>query len=122
MKKFTFSNDLPIYLQLMKAIRMKIISSEWTQAMRVPSVRELAVQYGVNPNTVQKALNALENEDLVYTERTSGRFITKDSDVIESVRKATINQMVNDFIEEMSQTGIDRRELAGYILSEEEKI
>ena len=77
-----FTNDKPIYLQIMDYFKAQIISGELSQGSRLDSVRDLAVKVKVNPNTMQKALSELERIGLVRTERTSGRFITDDKEKI----------------------------------------
>ena len=79
---FEFKSDVPIYLQIIENIKMRIISREYLPSERLPSVRELSLHYEVNPNTVQKALSELENMGLIYTERTNGKFVTEDEAVI----------------------------------------
>ena len=73
---WTFKDDRPIYSQLVEQIKIKIISGEWELGSRLSSVRELAEQAGVNPNTMQRALAELERDGLVHSKRTSGRFVT----------------------------------------------
>ena len=85
---WTFKDDRPIYSQLVEQIKIKIISGEWELGGRLSSVRELAEQAGVNPNTMQRALAELERDGLVHSKRTSGRFVTEDEDMIKGVREA----------------------------------
>ena len=73
-----FSNDAPIYAQLIRQIRAGIVSGAFSPGERLPSVRDLAMEAGVNPNTMQRALTELERDGLVYSQRTSGRYVTED--------------------------------------------
>jgi GntR family transcriptional regulator len=102
-----FSNDRPIYAQLVEAIRLGIVSGRYPPGSKLPSVRELAAEAAVNPNTMQKALSELEGTGLVYTQRTSGRFITEDTDMIELARKQLARQQLEDFLTSMHRLGYD---------------
>lgn len=84
----------------------------------MPSVRDLAVSTKVNPNTVQKALAELEREGLITTERTNGKFVTTDEDIIDEVRAKIINEKVDGFLSDMEQIGIDRKVLIKYLKQE----
>ena len=79
-------NDRPIYLQLMERIQQDIVSGIYKPGDRLPSVRDLAVEAAVNPNTMQKALSELERSGLVYSQRTSGRFITEDTRLLDEMK------------------------------------
>ena len=80
-------NDRPIYLQLMERIQRDIISGVYKPGDKLPSVRDLAVEAAVNPNTMQKALSELERSGLVYAQRTSGRFITEDEAMLKKMKQ-----------------------------------
>ena len=89
----------------MEHIKLGIISGTWLSGEKLPSVRDLAEEAGVNPNTMQRALSDLEREGLVYSKRTSGRYITEDNTMIESVRDAIASENINSFIESMKKLG-----------------
>lgn len=105
-----FDSNTPIYLQLVKLFTIRIAGGEWKAGDRVMSVRDLAVEYKVNPNTVQRALAELERENLVYTERTSGRYITGDKDIILKARETLVDSEVADFVRQMKQLGYSREQ------------
>lgn len=84
---YIFDNERPIYIQLVEIIRTQIVSGKFQKGQKIPSVRELALTMKVNPNTMQKALVELENEKLIYTERTNGKYVTEDESLIEEVKK-----------------------------------
>ena len=86
---WNFNSDKPIYCQLIEQFRLKILSGEYPPGSKVASVRELAHEACVNPNTVQRAFSELEREGLVYTQRTSGRYITADQELISRCRSRT---------------------------------
>ena len=113
--EYIFDNDRPIYIQLVEQIRIEIISGKLKQGERLPSVRELALIAKVNPNTMQKALVELENEKLVYTERTNGKFVTSDAKLIEKVKKEVAKQKVQTYLNDMKNIGIDLEESIIYL-------
>ena len=113
---YEFTGDSPIYQQLICLIRQRIVTGELEPGSRLPSVRELAVEYGVNPNTVQRALSELEREELLHTERTSGRFVTRQNERIEQVRKALALEQIEAFVAQMQAIGCDPDEVAAIIL------
>ena len=84
---YIFDNERPIYIQLVEIIRIEIVSGKFKKGQRMPSVRELALIMKVNPNTMQKALAELENEQLIYTERTNGKYVTEDEELIEKIKR-----------------------------------
>lgn len=106
-----FDNNLPIYLQIVEQMKLDIISGKYKEGDKVPSVRELAAHYRVNPNTMQRAFAELENQHLVYTERTNGRFVTKDHEVIEAYRCDIAEEKVSAFLDYMDDLGICDEEL-----------
>lgn len=103
---YHFNNTQPIYLQIIRLIQLNIASGRWVPGERIPAVRELAVQFGVNPNTVQRSLSELEREGLLYSERTSGRFITKDVDRIQTVRNQMAQEYILQFVKNMLELGV----------------
>ncbi|MCL1819855.1 MAG: GntR family transcriptional regulator [Oscillospiraceae bacterium] len=100
-----FDNGIPIYSQITELIKRRIASGELSPGDKVPAVRELAIEMGVNPNTMQKALAALENEGLLHAERTSGRYVTSDTEVIEQLKRGMLNKEVNRFAEGIKALG-----------------
>ena len=108
---WTFKDDRPIYSQLVEQIKIKIISGEWELGSRLSSVRELAEQAGVNPNTMQRALAELERDGLVHSKRTSGRFVTEDEDMIKGVREAVAAENIAAFMESMKRLGFTESEI-----------
>ena len=83
---FTFDNNIPIYIQLLDYLKIYLISGVFKAGDKLPSVRDFATTFKVNPNTMQKALTELEDMNLIYTERTNGKYVTKDAKLIESVK------------------------------------
>lgn len=104
------SNDRPIYLQLMERIQMDIVSGKYHAGDKLPSVRDLAIEAAVNPNTMQKALSELERVGLVYSQRTSGRFITEDATMRKELKQHLANEHILEFFEKMKQLGFREEE------------
>lgn len=104
--EYVFDNERPIYIQLVEMIRIDIVSGKFKKGKRLPSVRELALTMKVNPNTMQKALVELENEKLIYTERTNGKYVTENEELIENVKKELAQEKVNNYLNSMENIGI----------------
>ena len=97
----------PIWVQLADDFRHRIVSGQWPPGTKVPSVRELAADTGVNPNTVQRALGALDREGLTAAERTAGRFVTTRKSVINSVRRNLASGATDAYIDTLTAIGMD---------------
>lgn len=108
---WNLDNNMPIYLQLMERIQRDIISGRYGPGDKLPSVRELAVEASVNPNTMQKALSELERKGLVYSQRTSGRFITEDQEMLKELKKEQAGIYLADFFENMRNLGLKDEEI-----------
>lgn len=106
-----FRGDQPIYAQLMDQLRRRIVSGDLPPGARLPSVRDLAAEAGVNPNTVQRALAEMERLGLVRSQRTAGRFVTEDEAVIQSLRQDLARAQVRTFLAGMAQLGFRREEI-----------
>ena len=109
--KWEFKSGIPIYLQIISLLKMKIAAGELPPGSQVQPVRELAMEAGVNPNTLQRALTQLEQEGLLYTQRTSGRFVTEDKQVLKEMRKSLSEQYVKDLFEALGKIGMNREEI-----------
>lgn len=106
--------NIPIYMQIMQKVREAIASGELAPGARVASVRELAGAFAVNPNTMQRALNELEREGLLISERTSGRFVTKDSAQIDAMRRQLAEEAAARFRREMQTLGFSEAEMLAF--------
>lgn len=121
--KWQFSNDAPIYSQLIDQIQVGIVSGAFPPGERLPSVRDLATEAGVNPTTMQRALAELERDGLVYSQRTAGRFVTEDQTMIDHVKRSLTQRHIQAFWEAMTHLGYDREEVLALMrqeVSEEE--
>lgn len=112
---FLFENDRPIYIQLVEQLKLFIISGVFSPGTRLPSVRDLAMQSKVNPNTMQKALSELENLQLIYTERTNGKFVTDDDKLIQKYRDDFAKRQVAIYLKEMAKLGITQEKAIQYL-------
>ncbi len=112
---WSLDSDRPIFQQIVEHIQMQILSGKYAPGDKVPSVRDLAMEAAVNPNTMQKALSELERKGLVYTQRTSGRFITEDQEMIGRLKEEKANEAIETFFRCMEQIGYGKREVAAVL-------
>lgn len=110
-------NDRPIYIQILEELERRIIVGIYPSGDKMPSVRELAAQASVNPNTMQRALAELETKGLVTTMRTSGRTVTNDSLMISKKREELANRQIRSFLDTMKQYGFQKEEIMNLINS-----
>ena len=108
------SENMPIYVQIMNSVKEAIAAGEISPSERVPSVRELARDFEVNPNTMQRALNELEREGLLVSERTAGRFVTADKELIEKLKKEMAARTADRFRKEMGALGFRDDEMIDF--------
>lgn len=107
--------DAPIYQQLSRQIRLGIVSGEYAPGERLPPVRELALAAGVNPNTMQRAMTELEREGLVFPQRTAGRFVTEDAELIAQARQTLAREQTEEFLSAMRSLGYPPGEISELI-------
>ncbi len=112
-----FHSNSPIYLQLAEHIRRAIASGQLACGQRLDSVRDLASAYQVNPNTMQRALSTLESEGLLRSERTAGRFITEDTELIAALQVCEADAIIAQFLEQMQQIGCERQRILTLVQS-----
>lgn len=105
-------NDRPIYSQIVEIIMLRIVSGHYPPGDKLPSVRELAAEAGVNPNTMQKAFAELEKGGLITTMRTSGRMVTEDQKLIGEAKEAIAKNEIRQFLEKMNKLGFDEKQAA----------
>ena len=120
---WNLDSSRPIYLQIIEQVQMDIITGRYQPGDKLPSVRDLAQEAAVNPNTMQKALSELERSGLIYSQRTSGRFITEDKELIHQMKKELAAAEVSAFVAHMKQLGITPEEIRQVLAEtiEEEK-
>ena len=105
----------PVYVQLVEQLELALVAGEFPPGSRIPPVRELAADAGVNPNTMQRALAQLENEGLVRTERTAGRYVTEDRALIEQLRAEAARNLTAEFLEKMRGIGYGPEQAAALL-------
>ncbi|WP_305083890.1 GntR family transcriptional regulator [uncultured Oscillibacter sp.] len=116
--QWQFSNDAPIYTQLIQQVKVGIVTGAFPPGERLPSVRDLATEAGVNPNTMQRALAELERDGLVYSQRTAGRFVTEDNTMINQAKRSLAERHVKTFLEAMLRLGFQKDEIIDLISKE----
>ena len=112
---WNLNSDRPIFLQIVQRIQTDIISGKYKPGDKLPSVRDLASEASVNPNTMQKAFSELERTGLVYTQRTAGRFITEDTELIDELKKDFAKEKITEFIDLMQKLGFSKEEILALI-------
>lgn len=112
---WNLQSDRPIYAQLAEQMELKICSGVYPPGSRLPSVRDLAQEASVNPNTMQRALAKLEEEGLLITNRTSGRFVTEDAGMIKDVKSRLAKEHVQEFLKRMQVLGFENGEILSII-------
>ncbi len=105
-----FNPALPIYLQVMTAIKREIVTGTLEMGARLPSVRELAVQYAINPNTAGRVYRELENEGICFTRRGMGTFVTEDAQKVAQLKEAMADELARQYLDGMRRLGITREE------------
>ena len=104
-------SDRPIFSQIVERIQLDIVSGVYKPGDKLPSVRDLADVASVNPNTMQKAFTELERTGLVYSQRTSGRFITEDTAMISELKNSLAREKVIELIKHMKKLGFKKKEM-----------
>lgn len=124
--EWTFKPGLPIYTQIIDQIKMGVASGAFKSGQKLPSVREMALEAQVNPNTMQRALAELERDGIVYAERTSGRFVTKEEGKLNDLQKSLSLQFVGEFFRNLEKLGMSKeeivKEVTDYIKNDEEEV
>jgi Predicted transcriptional regulators len=105
-----YQANMPIYLQLVNNFKHRIVSGDLTAGSKLDSVRDLAISFEVNPNTMQRALAELERDGLVYADRTIGRFITENKELINQMRETVAQGIISEFIKQMKSLGYSNQE------------
>ena len=119
--KWQFSNDAPIYAQIVAQMKAGIATGAFPPGERLPSVRDLAVEAGVNPNTMQRALAELERDGLVHSQRTAGRFVTEDTALIGAAKRGLAADHIRSFLEAMGHLGYEEEEIIALLRQEAAK-
>lgn len=119
--EWSFQDGLPIWQQLYETLRREIAIGGYAPGSKMPTVRELAAQAGVNPNTMQRALSQLESDNLVITNRTAGRTVTEDREILENVRRELAKRQIQTYLQQMALLGYTAGEAAQLLIQEKEE-
>lgn len=101
-----FTGDRAVYLQIAERIKKSVLSGVYPPGVQIPSVRQLALEAAVNPNTVQHAFTELEHQGIILSRGTQGRYVTEDTETIEACRLEMARQYVQGFLKDIEQLGI----------------
>ena len=112
---YTFDNNIPIYIQLLEYLKIYLISGVFKSGEKLPSVREFASTFKVNPNTMQKALAELEDMKLIYTERTNGKYVTKDQRLIDKLKDEYAITLAKSYFQGMKRIGLGKADSIKYL-------
>ena len=118
--EWKLSDDRPIWLQLSEQLARRIVEGQYPPGGKLPSVRELAADAGVNPNAMRRALSQLESGALASANRTAGRTVTEDQEVIAQVRHRMARQVIQDFLSAIEELGYTRADAITLLQQEEE--
>lgn len=116
--KFVFDDDKPIYKQLVEQLKIMIVNNVYKKGEKLPSVRDFAISIKVNPNTIQRALSELEDDGLIITQRTSGKFVTENEVIIKNLKKSLAHETIEKFLFDIAKLDISTEELIELIRSE----
>ena len=119
--EFELQSSRPIWLQLTEQLSRRIVTGVYPPGSRFPTVRELATEAGVNPNTMQRAIAQLESAGLVTTNRTAGRTVTEDTAVLDTMRRQLARELRATYFSEMAALGYSRAEAAAMAAAEKEE-
>ncbi|NWL89303.1 MULTISPECIES: GntR family transcriptional regulator [unclassified Paenibacillus] len=110
-----FDNNLPIYLQIMNFIKKEIVTGKLKAGDKIPSVRELAAELQINPNTIQRTFQELEREEVVETRRGLGRYVTSEEAKIMTIKKEMAGDLLDNFINGMQELGFSNKDIASIV-------
>ena len=109
--EWNITGGRPVYVQLVEQLELALLNGTFPPGSRVPPVRELAAEAGVNPNTMQRALQELESQNLLQAQRTAGRTVTADAEVLHQLRSRRATTLAAEFIRRMKGLGLDQAEI-----------
>lgn len=114
---WNISPGRPVYVQLIEQLELAIVTGEYAPGSRIPAVRELAAEAGVNPNTMQRALQELESQGLLQAQRTAGRVVSADETTLQSLRVQRAKACTSDYLQQMEKLGFSREETLSLVQS-----
>lgn len=110
-----FQANIPIYLQVVEKMKTQILNETLKAGDKLPSVRELALQEGINPNTIQRAYLELEREGFIRTERAVGKYVADNKELIERYKQSQINEIIHHFLQQMKDLGMNKEDIIMYL-------
>ena len=113
--EFTFDNNIPIYIQVLEYMKIYLISGVFKCGDKLPSVRDFSNTFKVNPNTMQKTLSELESMKLIYTERTNGKYVTKDKKLIDKLKDEYAMTLAKSYFQGMKKIGLGKADSIEYL-------
>ena len=113
-----FELNIPLYQQIVALLKRDIVSGVYRAGSKVPSIRDMAEKYEVTPNTIQRALQILENEKLIFTERTNGKFVTLDTQIIDRLRSEILSDKIRNIVSELKPHNYSDEEIRNCIEKE----
>ena len=111
----------PVYIRLIDDIYMRILTGEYPPGSKLPTVRDLALTMCANPNTVRRALGRIEEKGLIYTQRTTGKYVTENTSVINEARRSLAEQYADEYFENMKRIGFGSEEASSFIREKEDQ-
>jgi len=111
----TFNANIPIYLQVVDEVKLKIMNGTLKPGDKIASVREMAMEMGVNPNTIQRAYAELEREGFIRTERAVGKYVSENTKLIEECRYKLIRENIHQFLMQMKLLGLGKKDIMKYL-------
>ena len=110
-----FNANVPIFIQVVESMKLQIMSGKLHPGDKISSVRELALELGVNPNTIQRAFNELERDGFIRTERAVGRYVADNTKLIEDYKKQEIKKKMDHFLQQMNMLGMNEEDIIAYL-------
>ncbi|WP_123054853.1 GntR family transcriptional regulator [Clostridium sp. JN-1] len=114
----TFNDKIPIYLQIVNFVKRDIVSGKLKPGDKLPSVREMSANFKVNPNTLQRAYQELERENITYTQRGTGSFVSEETDIVNQLKKEMAKESIYEFLKQMKSLGFSSREIINIVRQE----
>lgn len=117
----TFNDKIPIYLQIVNFVKRDIVSGKLKPGDKLPSVREMSANFKVNPNTLQRAYQELERENITYTQRGTGSFVSEETDIVNQLKKEMAKESIYEFLKQMKSLGFSSKEIINIVRQELEE-
>lgn len=113
-----FNNKIPIYLQIVTFVKRNIVSGKLKPGDKLPSIREMSAKFKVNPNTLQRAYQELERENLTYTQRGTGSFVSEEIDIVNKLKREMAKESIEIFLKQMKDLGFTSKDIINIVKQE----